>query len=55
MPYGQESAGHKSWFRVSLESLTNAPNFSIKQNRPPNVPQLCANQALHARYAVHAR
>ena len=24
-------------------------------NRPPNVPQRYANQALHARYALHAR
>ena len=25
------------------------------ENRPPNVPQLYASQALHARYALHAR
>ena len=24
------------------------------ENRPPNLPQLYANQVLHARYAVHA-
>jgi hypothetical protein len=24
------------------------------KNRPANVPQRCANQALHARYAQHA-
>jgi len=32
----------------------NHPNIELT-HRHANVPQRCANQALHARYAMHAR
>jgi hypothetical protein len=44
---------------LKIDTVT-IPQYGCEQqrmieNRPANVPQRYANQALHARYAVHAR
>ena len=39
--------------KVALTTKIACPSNDRK--RPPNVPQRYANQAMHARYALHAR
>jgi len=41
--------------RLELQLRCSFEVSNISENVPQNVPQLCANQARHARYAAHAR
>ena len=38
-----------------LDIASSKDSQIISKDRPANVPQLDANQAVHARYALHAR